>query len=118
MEMANPKLGMTRWFLLRAFGTTIGFLFILIVVAALFESSSDSDFGPAQSGVWFAAYHGSLSVVLFVLLAPMWLLERFGLSPADAICFLFSSACDGLLLSLIWFAVARVRQKVRLAGNA
>jgi hypothetical protein len=117
MANVNPILGITRRFFFRAIGTTIGIFFLLIVVAALFESSLDSDFAPAQSGAWFAAYHGVLSDILFVLLAPMWLLDKFALSPPDAICLLFCSACYGLLLSLLWLAVVRVRQKARMAGS-
>jgi hypothetical protein len=118
MAKVNPSLGMTRWFLLRAIGFTIGFFFILSVVGALLESSSDSDFAPVQSGAWFEAYHGMLGDILYVLLAPMWLLDKFGLSAPDAICLLICSACYGLLLSFIWFAVARVRQNARAAGSA
>ena len=120
--MTNPvtirqatKTAQARCFFARAVVFTIILAIFLPVIGALFESSSDSDFGPAQSGSLFALYHSTLGVILAVLLAPMWLLAfihnllGFDLTSQDAVCLLFSSACYGLLLSIIWFVVIRFR---------
>jgi hypothetical protein len=114
----GSKLALARWLVLRAVGLTFAVAVLLAVVGALFESSSDADFAPAHPGAWFAAYHSVLGAILFVLLAPMWLLDYFRLTSHDAICYLFSSACYGVLFSFVWFAVARFRRKSHATRSA
>jgi len=106
-----------RWFFLRAIILTIIFTVLLSVIGALFDSSSDSDFGPARPGSVFAFYHSTLAAILAVLLAPMWLLESiqrlvgFDFMRRDVLCLIFSSACYGFLISCVWLVIARIRSK-------
>jgi len=97
---------------------TIGLAILISILGSVFNIASDADFLPSRANVWFAAIHWGFGALLFVLLAPVWLLEPFGLSGRDAVCLIFSSACYGIIVSYVWLVVARWRRKSQANGRA